>query len=387
MPKNKNIHNLTISASSHSSEASGIDGQFIPLPNTHVKIQQNTNSPLIQKKGTLWIESEIEIYQLIASNPKSAQKAILQPISTEKNYFESTLYLTLMRGGSLKSHQTYLFNQLNIKKINNPASSWLMQQLLSLLDTLYHLHTATFGLAQHKGIIHGDIKPDNILINKLGNCVLADFDCAYQANKSAHRFGSLAYTAPELFSNENFMNEPMENIDKSDIWSLGITLYRLLNNKFPDFFNAYKAAVKKNTKLPNFFQAKPSNTTDNEMQPETIDLEDNINSFIFLKERGGDYPLSPMAKQAKESLEILQNHKENNEAHRTPLDILRLSSIAMLSSIEDRPNAEELLTLLQAWQKHFCPSEENEYQQFISELLTHPSLNRETGDNKHLTPL
>lgn len=378
MHKNKNIRNLTISPPSHAAETNGLDGQFITLPNTHVKIQQNTPAPLIQKRGKCQIESEIEMYRLIASNHKSTQKAILQPVFNKKNFFEPTLYSPVMRGGSLKLHQTFLFEQL---KKTDKAALWIMQQLFSVLDALHHLHTATFGRDHCKGIIHGDIKPDNILINEKGDWILADFDCAYPATEPARQFGSLRYMAPELFAQMNFTQTPILNIDKSDIWSLGITLYRILNNKFPDFFNAGKS-VKKNTNH-NFFQAKLSNIRDNEMQPETIDLEDNINSFIFFKKWGENYHSSPIAKKAKESLEILQNNKKNNEAHLTQSDILTHLSIAMLGSIEERPNAEGLLTLMQVLQD-FCPSNDHKYQQFITELLNHSPLNRETGDNRNL---
>jgi serine/threonine protein kinase len=122
-----------------------------------------------------------------------------------------------------------------------------MKQLFLLLEALYHLHTETFIFENQrfKGIVHADIKLSNILIDELGNLVLADFDCAYLASEPAHQFGSLRYVAPELFANMDFTKIPILNVDKSDIWSLGMTLYRLLNNKFPIFFNDFILNQKK----------------------------------------------------------------------------------------------------------------------------------------------
>lgn len=151
-----------------------------------------------------------------------------------------------------------------------------MKQLFLLLEALCHLHTETFILENQafKGIIHGDIKLSNILINELGNLVLADFDCAYLTVEPAHRFGSLCYVAPELFANMGFTKIPILNVDKSDIWSLGITLYRLLNNKFPIFFNDFTLNPKK--VKSNFFQKELDKNN-------YYALKDNINSFIDLK--------------------------------------------------------------------------------------------------------
>ncbi|MGA9628493.1 MAG: serine/threonine-protein kinase [Candidatus Rickettsiella isopodorum] len=332
---------------------------------------------LVQKKEKKSTASEIKIYRLIASNKQSEKKSILQPIFNRLK--GSFLFFPLISGGNLDLSQYFLFEQFKEKRII--AASWLMKQLFLLLEALHHLHTETFVLEGRvfKGIIHGDIKPSNILINELGNLVLADFDCAYPAAEPACQLGSLRYMAPELFSNLNFTLTPFLNIDKSDIWSLGITLYRLLNNKFPNFFRSFNYNQKNSAH--HFFQEKifDKNTP-------CILFEDNISSFIDLKQWGENYSSSFIAKKARESLKILQHHKEKNIAHLTLSDILSHLSTAMLGSIDDRPNTKELLTLMHALQKHFSPFNDKESQEFINELLSHSSLNTETCVNKNLNP-
>ncbi len=212
-------------------------------PGSHAKVQKEqlispgrgSSLTLVGKYGTSTVESEIEIYQLLASHPKSAQKAILQPLFSENHLYKHILHFPLMPGGNLKKQQTYLFNVLNNSKTKNAATSWLYNQIIALLEALQHLHTENFSTKtkHNKGIVHGDIKLDNILINGLGDLILADFGCAYSAAQPARQLGNISYTAPEIFANDHFTKNPIKDIEKSDNWSLGIALHCLLKNKFP----------------------------------------------------------------------------------------------------------------------------------------------------------
>lgn len=81
-------------------------------------------------------------------------------------------------------------------------------------------------LCEKRGIIHRDIKPDNIFINDNGDYKLGDFGVARQLEKSStfmSRRGNQAYMAPEVYKGERYG-------EKADIYSLGLVLYRLLNN-------------------------------------------------------------------------------------------------------------------------------------------------------------
>ena len=83
-----------------------------------------------------------------------------------------------------------------------------------LLSALQYLHK--------KGYSHNDIKPANILVDKYGRPKLADFGlCALSdGNKSETVIrGTTLTMAPELFKRKPY------NPFKSDIWSMGITLY------------------------------------------------------------------------------------------------------------------------------------------------------------------
>ena len=87
--------------------------------------------------------------------------------------------------------------------------------------------------AHHKGLIHRDIKPDNVMVTADGRARVTDFGLARaidpdEAGADVDRFmGTPSYVAPEQIRSE-------ADIDcRGDIFSLGITLFEMLTGEVP----------------------------------------------------------------------------------------------------------------------------------------------------------
>ena len=99
--------------------------------------------------------------------------------------------------------------------------------MLQMCDVLNYIHT--------RGIIHRDIKPDNIYYLFDGSIKLSDFgialDLTNKTKEDAALVGSVHYLAPEICE-----GEPVTKL--ADIYSLGITFFELVTKRLPYLNNS-----------------------------------------------------------------------------------------------------------------------------------------------------
>jgi serine/threonine protein kinase len=91
--------------------------------------------------------------------------------------------------------------------------------------------------AHNHGIIHRDIKPGNILLSKDGEAKVSDFGAAFQQRQGLETsqmagVGSPAYMSPEQIRMEKLNQQ-------TDIYSLGVTMFRLLTGRLPFEAHSY----------------------------------------------------------------------------------------------------------------------------------------------------
>jgi serine/threonine protein kinase len=126
------------------------------------------------------------------------------------------IYFAFVEGKSLREH---------IKANTVPSLERARRWFTQVASALEHAHT--------HGIIHRDIKPDNIIVSENEeNATLVDFGIALTSDdlksltKDGYVIGTPAYMSPEQAA--------AEDLDRrSDIFSLGVTLYETLSGHLP----------------------------------------------------------------------------------------------------------------------------------------------------------
>jgi serine/threonine-protein kinase len=90
------------------------------------------------------------------------------------------------------------------------------------------------AVAHDAGVVHRDIKPANIMVDGDGRVKVADFGIAQMATATRMTQSGMLVGTPEFISPEQCRGEKLDG--RSDIYSLGVTLYQLLAGRTP--FNA-----------------------------------------------------------------------------------------------------------------------------------------------------
>ncbi len=106
------------------------------------------------------------------------------------------------------------------------------------------------GYAHAQGVIHRDVKPDNIILETgSGRALVADFGIAAQVSGASGVDGGDVIGTPEFMSPEQALGEPVDA--KSDLYSLGVVGYFVLSGRLP--FTGKKATevlARQVTELP-----------------------------------------------------------------------------------------------------------------------------------------
>src|SRR5512142_3218512 len=118
-----------------------------------------------------------------------------------------------MSGGSLS-------DMIKKGKFSLRDAALIIERLASALD---HAHS--------KGVIHRDIKPDNVLFDGSNNPYLSDFGVAKVTETLISVTGREVLGTPAYLSPEQALGEPVDH--RADIYGLGAILYEMLTGERP----------------------------------------------------------------------------------------------------------------------------------------------------------
>ncbi len=133
----------------------------------------------------------------------------------DQGHVDDTLYLVM----------EYLPG-MTLRDLLNDFGTLTVEQSLDIATAVLH----GLSVAHREGILHRDVKPENVILVNDGRIKIGDFGLARPVNNATDTgkslLGTVAYIAPELLTRTSADN-------RSDLYSVGIMLYEMLTGRQP----------------------------------------------------------------------------------------------------------------------------------------------------------
>jgi serine/threonine-protein kinase len=214
------------------------------LPKVGEKIGPNRIEQLIGEGGManvykVWHEG-LEVTRAVKFLKKINDKESQERFLTEAKILADIHHPNILEIYNLGYHEgkypfieTEYVDGISVKSIIAQNSRIALPAALAITyfvsQALQYAHTKDYTLYGniYRGLIHRDVKPDNILISRAGLVKLMDFGIARPSEVSLHTvgakiMGTLVYLSPEQLSGSELDH-------RSDVFSLGCVLYEMIS--------------------------------------------------------------------------------------------------------------------------------------------------------------
>ena len=193
-----------------------------------------------------------------------------------------------------------LLTGLNTYARKNPMRSEELVRLgVSLCNAL--------ELCEEHRILHRDVKPENIFVSANGEFRLGDFCLARQLERtqtSLSKKGTSNYMAPEVYRGDHYDG-------RADLYSLGIVLYRLLNNnRLPLLPQGSLAPADRSRALANRMRGEPL--------PLPTGAKNELGKIVLKACAFDPAERFQTARELREALTAWEGAMEQAEAHTPP---------------------------------------------------------------------
>jgi len=198
---------------------------------------------------------ECQILQQIQKHPHKNVIGLKEILEDEKDIL---IIIDYVESGSLLNYLNEHNSYLTEKKLRKLFSG--------LLDGLQHLHDKL-------GVVHRDIKLENILVTDHDEPKIIDFNLSYFWNPEELQTkycGTVVYCAPEIVSGIPYYGPAQ------DVWSLGVVLYYLLFNCFPFSSDLKDKKEKRKSIMKHIAACEYKFPNNRKVSPEVLDLLSSI---------------------------------------------------------------------------------------------------------------
>lgn len=223
---------------------------------------------------------------------------------------------------------------------------------------------AGIGYAHRAGLIHCDVKPQNVLVTRDDRVKVADFGIARALSQASIETGSLLWGTPHYFAPEQAAGEPAT--PASDVYAIGIILFEMLTGQLP-----FQADTLPALALKHLHEPPPLVSMLNPSIP--AQLEQIINK-VLAKEPAGRY------RTAGQLERILRTYHESSQQDTGPIFPQKGTKSSPAESQPTSPTSERVTEVFER------PVTRRSRNSRLAEQMAQPSTDTELSIAEQDTP-